>query len=149
MDWRKHISALSPDIEFNAPAQPEEIHDAETRLGVVFPDALKELWSQSNGLIDHYGCWFIWSRQEMVKENLEMRTFPGFSELFMPFDTLLFFGDDGGGDLFFFPILDGKIRNEFLFRWDHETDSRILEQHHLKTFVDRFITAILEARGEA
>jgi hypothetical protein len=101
MDWRKHISALSPKIEFNAPAQPEEIHDAETRLGVAFPDALKELWSQSNGLIDQYGCWFIWSCQEIVKENLKMRTFPGFSELFMPFDTLLFFGDDGSGDLFF------------------------------------------------
>jgi SMI1-KNR4 cell-wall len=141
MDWRKHISALSPKIEFNAPTQPEEIHDAETRLGVAFPDALKELWSQSNGLIDQYGCWFIWSCQEIVKENLKMRTFPGFSELFMPFDTLLFFGDDGSGDLFFFPILDGKIRREFLFRWDHETDSRILEQHHLKTFVDWFITA--------
>jgi hypothetical protein len=149
MEWRKHISALSPDIRFNAPARPEDIRDAETRLGVLFPQALKELWSQSNGLIDRYGCWFVWSCEEIVKRNMEMRTLPAFRELLMPFDTLLFFGDDGGGDLFFFPILDGKIRNEFMFRWDHETDSRILEQHHLETFVDKFIGAILEARGEA
>jgi hypothetical protein len=149
MDWRKHISTLSPDIRFNAPARPEEIRDAETTLGVLFPEALRELWGQTNGLIDHYGNWFVWSSEEIVKRNLEMRNFPGFSELFMPFDTLLFFGDDGGGDLFFFPILDGKIRNEFMFRWDHETDSRILEVHHLKTFVDRFIAHVLEGRGEA
>jgi SUKH superfamily protein len=144
MDWIKHISALSPDIKFNPPALPEEIRDAETKLNVVLPKSLKELWSQSNGLIDHYGGWFVWSTDEIVKRNLEMRTFPGFDESFMPFDPLLFFGDDGGGDLYFFAICGGKIKYEFVFRWDHETDSRILEEHHLKTYVEKFITALLE-----
>ena len=148
MDWRKHISTLLPDMEFNPPARPEEIRDIETKLNVAVPEALREVWGQSNGLY-HNGACFVWSTDDIVKENQEMRTFPGLNELYMPFDTLLFFGDDGGGDLFFFPILDGKIRNEFMFRWNHETDSRILEAHHLKTFVDKFIAAILEARSEA
>jgi hypothetical protein len=116
----------------------EEIRDAEAKLNVVFPASLRELWGQSNGLIDRYGGWFVWST-EIVKRNLEMRTFPGFEQLFMPFDPLLFFGDEGSGDLFFFAICGGKIRYEFVFRWDHETDSRILEEHHLKTFVEKFI----------
>jgi hypothetical protein len=92
MDWRKHISTLSPEIKFNPPARPEEIRDAEAKLNVVFPESLKELWSQSNGLIDHYEGWFVWSTDEIVKRNMEMRTFPGFEGSFMPFDPLLFFG---------------------------------------------------------
>jgi hypothetical protein len=140
MDWRKHISALSPVVGFSPPVRPEEICDAEAKLDVIFPGDLKELLGQSNGLA-YCGASLIWSADEIVRQNLDMRTERGFRSLFIPFDALLFFGDDANGDLFFFPILDGKIRNEFLFRWDHETDSRILEQHHLKTFVDWFITA--------
>jgi hypothetical protein len=71
-----------------------------------------------------------------------MRTERGFRSLFIPFDALLFFGDDANGDLFFFPILDGETGHGSVFRWDHETDSRILQEHNLKTFVDKFITPI-------
>jgi hypothetical protein len=45
-----------------------------------------------DGLIDHYEGWFVWSTDEIVKRNMEMRTFPGFEGSFMPFDPLLFFG---------------------------------------------------------
>jgi hypothetical protein len=100
VDWRKHISALSPDVEFNPPARPEEIRDAETMLNVAFPESLRELWSQSNGLIDRYGGWFVWSTDEIVKRNLEMRTFPRFEELFMPFDPLLFLATREAGTCF-------------------------------------------------
>ena len=140
MDWHKHISALSPNVELNAPARPGEIRDAEARLNVAFPKELKELLGQCNGLA-HCGASFVWSADEIIKQNLEMRAERGFKSLFMPFDNLLFFGDDANGDLFFFAILDGQIRNQFVFRWDHETDSRTLEEHHLKTFVDKFIKA--------
>jgi cell wall assembly regulator SMI1 len=102
MEWRKHISALSPDVEFSPPARPEEIRDAEAKLGVVFPDDLRDLLSQSNGLA-HCGAWPVWSADEIVKQNLQMRSEQDFRTLFMPFDTLLFFGDDASGDLFFSP----------------------------------------------
>jgi SMI1-KNR4 cell-wall len=138
MDRRKHISALSPDVEFSPPARQEEIRNAEAKLDVVFPNDLTELLGQSNGLA-HRGASFVWSADEIVKQNLEMRSVQGFRTLFMPFDTLLFFGDDANSDLFFIPILDGETRHGFVFRWDHETDSRISQAHNLQTFVDKFI----------
>jgi len=101
MDWRKHISALSPDVGFSPPVRPEEICDAEAKLDVVFPSDLKELLGQSNG-VAYSGASLIWSADEIVRQNLEMRTERGFRSLFMPFDALLFLGDDANGDLFFF-----------------------------------------------
>ncbi len=42
----------------------------------------------------------------------------------MPFDSLLFFGEAGNGDQFFYRILDGHVRDADVYLWDHETDSR-------------------------
>jgi hypothetical protein len=43
----------------------------------------------------------------------------------MPFDHLLFFGDDGGGDQFALSIqADGVIHKYDIYRWEHETDAR-------------------------
>ena len=43
----------------------------------------------------------------------------------MPFDHLLFFGDDGCGDQFAFAIqADGLIHKGSIFRWEHESDAR-------------------------
>jgi hypothetical protein len=139
MDWREYVSALAPDVELNSPARPEEISDAEAQLGVAFPPPLRELWSQSNGLVSRYGFSFVWSTAEIVKRNVEMRTFPGFEDMFMPFDSLVFFGDEGSGDLYFLAICGGKIRDDTVFRWDHETDSRTLEEYCLRAFVRDYI----------
>jgi hypothetical protein len=145
MDWRKHILALSPNVELNAPARPPEIRDAETKLGVAFPKELKELLRQSNGLIDWYGGTFVWSAKDIVRRNLEMRTYRRFRKLYMPFEPLLFFGDEGNGDLYFFAILDGKIRNGSVFRWDHENDNRTDDYSCLQAFVDDFVNSLVEA----
>ena len=42
---------------------------------------------------------------------------------FMPFDSLLFFGDAGNGDMFAFPIVVGPRVNG-AFVWNDEDDSR-------------------------
>jgi SMI1-KNR4 cell-wall len=144
MDWRKHVSTLSTDVEFRPPARPAQIRDAESKLGVVFPKELKELLRQSNGLIDCCGGTFVWSTDEIVKRNLEMRTYRAFRKLYMPFDPLLFFGDEGNGDLYFFAILDGKIRDPAVFRWDHENDSRTDEHLCLQAYVDDFVNSLVE-----
>ncbi len=63
----------------------------------------------------------------------------------MPFEPLLFFGDEGNGDLYFFAILDGKIRNGSVFRWDHENDNRTDDHSCLQAFVDDFVNSLVEA----
>jgi SMI1-KNR4 cell-wall len=144
MNWREYITRFSSDVEFNPPATESEIAASEARLNVSFPEKLRELLLQSNGVLDRYKTPFIWSADEIAKRNIEMRSYPGFEELYMPFDHLLFFGDAGDGDLFSFAILAGKIRYPFIFQWEHESDGRIQVAGHLETFVDWWLSAINE-----
>jgi hypothetical protein len=92
MNWREYITRFSSDVEFNPPATESEIAASEARLNVSFPEKLRELLLQSNGVLDRYKTPFIWSADEIAKRNIEMRSYPGFEELYMPFDHLLFFG---------------------------------------------------------
>ena len=56
----------------------------------------------------------------------------------MPFDDLLFFADDGGGDQFAFAIhADGQIHKPDVFRWEHESDGRVWFATGLSDYVSR------------
>src|ERR1700674_391202 len=111
MNWREYIAGISADAEFNPPASASEVAAAETVLKVKLPKELKELLRQCNGVSGPYGIAFIWSTAEIAKRNIEMRSYPGFEKLYMPFDPLLFFGDAGNGDLFFLLSLPEKFAN--------------------------------------
>lgn len=58
-------------------------------------------------------------------------TFPG---LYMPFDPLLFFGDNGGGDQFAFVLTPERPD---IFVWDHENDSRLWAARGLEDYLHR------------
>lgn len=80
----------------------------------------------------------IWPAAEIERRNREFRANPDFRSLYMPFDHLLFFGDDGGGDQFAFAIdADGEIRKLDVFRWEHESDSRSWFAGRLEQFFER------------
>jgi hypothetical protein len=49
--------------------------------------------------------------------------------------TLLFFGASGNGDLFAYRILAGEVRDDDIFVWDHETDSRTQVSWGLERFL--------------
>ena len=116
----------------------------ETSLGVVLPDELKALLQESNGMEGPYGLGLIWSAEQIAKDNLNFRQFPGFKELYMPFDHLLFIAEAGNGDQFAFAILDGEIRNPDIFIWDHENDSRIWVAPSLKVYLEWLLTGKLK-----
>jgi hypothetical protein len=123
--WRNLVKRLCPDAEFSEPATSEAMASAERALSVELPRQLRALLSETDGVIGSYGLDVIWSIERIVQDNLAFRSNRDFHELYMPFDPLLFFGDDGGGDQFAYVILAGVIRNPFdIFRWEHETDSR-------------------------
>nr|WP_280703686.1 hypothetical protein [Kitasatospora sp. GP82] len=44
----------------------------------------------------------VWAIEQIVEQNLYFRSDGSFARLYMPFDALLFFGDNGGGDQFAF-----------------------------------------------
>ena len=98
---------------------------AEKALGVALPSELRELLLETNGVsASEYGPLLVWNIERIEKDNLDFRSFADFRDLYMPFDNLLFFGDNGGGDQFGYAILNGVIRRPDIYRWNHENDAR-------------------------
>jgi hypothetical protein len=112
-------SGLAP----RPPADAAAVRAAEERLDHPLTDDLRSLYAASDGLVDEYGYEYVLPVASLVSENELMRTDASFPFLYMPFDSLLFFGRLGNGDLLGHPVLaEGPRRDVFV--WDHEDDSR-------------------------
>ena len=136
--WKRLIKKAAPDAEFANPASEKKLATVESTLGVGLPAELRELLLDSNGVKANYGAGIVWAAEEILSHNEKFRTFEAFKDLYMPFDHLLFFGDDGGGDQFAFPIhADGLIHKLDVFRWKHETDERVWLANGLELFFER------------
>ncbi|MEV7400179.1 SMI1/KNR4 family protein [Streptomyces sp. NPDC091267] len=132
--WREAAAAALPDAEFRAPVDAAALADAERRLGGRLPAQLTALLSETDGMVGEYGTDIIWPLDHIVEQNLLFRspdTFPG---LYMPFDPLLFFGDNSGGDRFAFVVTPERPD---IFVWDHETDSRLWAARELEDYLHR------------
>jgi hypothetical protein len=124
--WCELIEHLDAEAVFHPPATPEQLQAMETALGVALPAELKDLLLETNGTELAYGTGLVWAAENITQRNLDMRREWQRGEWVgtMPIDHLLFFGERGNGDLFFFPVTAGGVRN-LVFLWDHEDDSRI------------------------
>jgi hypothetical protein len=119
--WTDVVRQAHPGAVLREPAPASRIADAGHRLGRALPDDLRGLLRESDGVLGHHLVDTVWSVDAIVERNLSMRTDAAFARLYQPFDGLLFFGDNGGGDHFAFawePALPGVVV------WDHETDER-------------------------
>ncbi|MET8863932.1 SMI1/KNR4 family protein [Nonomuraea sp. NPDC004580] len=134
--WRQKIGRLYDDAEFAAPASDEVIDQIERLLGQGVPDELRELLRQTNGVRAEYGSGLVWSVQEIIQGNTEFRHSTDFAELYMPFDQLLFMGDNGGGDQFAY-VRNPAGRLDEVFVWDHETDERKRVATSLEDYLER------------
>ncbi|NBE57122.1 SMI1/KNR4 family protein, partial [Streptomyces boluensis] len=119
--WRDTITRAFPDAAFRDPALPADVTTAERELGHALPSELVELLQESDGVVGAYGVDAVWSLGRIVEDNLRFRSDPSFAGLYMPFEPLLFFGDDGGGDQFAFVRTPSRPD---VFVWEHEDDSR-------------------------
>jgi hypothetical protein len=136
VNWSEQIVSHQPGARLFGPAPLSRIAATQEGIGVRLPEELAGLLTQSDGVRDVYGSSLIWSAQEIAERNREFRTFPDYPDLYMPFDHLLFFGDAGNGDRFFYPILAGEVRNRDAFAWFHEDDSRVWVAPRLATFIE-------------
>lgn len=93
-----------------------------------------QLLTECGGVVGHTGVDTVWSVARVVEQNLLFRSDPAFAGLYMPFDALLFFGDNGGGDQFAFVRTP---RRPDVFVWEHETDSRRWVARDLKDYLAR------------
>lgn len=138
--WRE-ISEAFPSVELRSPADSAILDRIEETLGQPLPADLRSFLLESDGLSDEYGTDLVWSAERILSDNLSFRENEQFRSLYMPFDPLVFFGDNGGGDQFAFVRL--PERNE-VFVWDHETDDRSLVAPSLETY----LRTALESDGE-
>jgi hypothetical protein len=138
--WRDIVEAF-PAAELRSPAHTAALDRIEETLGQPLPVDLRSFLLESDGLSDEYGTDLVWSAERILNDNLSFRENEQFRSLYMPFDPLIFFGDNGGGDQFAFVRL--PERNE-VFVWDHETDDRSLVAPSLETY----LRTALESDGE-
>jgi hypothetical protein len=136
--WKRLVKKAASDAEFAVPAADSQLASLERTLGTQLPPDLRELLLESDGVKAHYGAGVVWPASEIQKQNQMFRTDEDFKKLYMPFDNLLFFGGDGGGDQFAFPIHgDGQVHKRDIFRWKHESDERVWLANCLELFFER------------
>lgn len=139
--WRERILAVMADAELAEPANSQALAEVERALGQPLPEDLASLLREWDGVRGHYGTDVVWSAERIAKENASFRASADFSELYMPFEPLMFFGDNGGGDQFAFVRV--PLRGD-VFVWDHETDGRSWAANGL----DHYLRRALEDSGD-
>jgi hypothetical protein len=139
--WKERIQALGVECTFRPSAMASELEEAEMALGVALPTDLKELLLESNGVLDAYQYGVVWPAEKIVSENRVYRTYPDFKLLYMPFDCLLFFGEEDNGDLYAYVITEGAIRRPDVFLWEHETDSRQWYAARMQNYLEQRLTS--------
>jgi hypothetical protein len=138
--WCELIERLTTNHKFFPPVSQKEIQEAEKKLMLPLPSSLKELLLETNGINDKYGSGLIWPLQRIVNDNQHFRTFSDYQELYMPFDSLLFFADAGNGDQFAFAICRSQVRRPDIYVWNHENDSRTWQAPSLHHYLDWWLT---------
>ena len=136
--WKQLAKKSGSGVKCGRPAAEGRIETAEDALGVRFPAPLRELLLEADGVADEYGSHAVWPVAEIRLQNEQFRTNAAFRELYMPFDHLLLFGADDGGDHFAFAIhADGKVHKNDVYRWEHENDARSWFAPRLEHFLEK------------
>lgn len=136
--WKSLILSLTADAKFSPSAELGQIEAIEHGLQATLPNELRDLLAELDGFTADHGADVVWSARDILERNHEFRSTEEFRDLYMPFDNLLFFGDDGGGDQFAYSIhADGIIHKRDIFRWEHETDARSWFASGLRQFFER------------
>jgi hypothetical protein len=131
--WRYVVERAWPDHEFHDGATEDFLTRAETQLGAALPGDLRALLAETNGVVGPSGLGLVWPVERIAADNLTFRS--DFSDVYMPFDALLFFGDAGNGDQFAFTVGDSAGRAD-IFAWNHENDSRMWVAPELRTYLE-------------
>lgn len=139
--WRELVESRSDEAELNAPAGEDDLAGVERTVNQPLPADLRSFLLESNGVSDEYGTELVWPTATIIRTNVEFRQNPSFAELYQPFDDLLFFGENGGGDQF---AVRPDSGSGAIYVWNHETDERTQIAERLEDFLIRS----LEADGE-
>jgi len=130
--WKELAKELWEDARTENP-NPGVISKVEQSLELAFPKDLVEFYNETNGLRANAGTPVIWTVEELEEQNLSVQDIN--PERYMPLDHFLFIGDNGGGDLFGYGITASGEVGKYIFRWQHENDSRVMAASNLKQYL--------------
>ncbi|MGG3915061.1 SMI1/KNR4 family protein [Rossellomorea vietnamensis] len=139
MKWRAFISSISKESQFKPPASESEISAMKDTLKVELPWRLTQIYNETNGVYGDYGISFIWSTEQMIRENVFCRKAYQHSDV----NSMLFFTDAGNGDLFGYLIGNETIQSEDIHIWNHENGNRRIVAASLEKFLEGWITGKL------
>ncbi|WP_018349386.1 SMI1/KNR4 family protein [Longispora albida] len=132
------MESLSSDASFGEPATEAELAAIADRLGQQVPEELSALLGEVGTVQDAYGTDIVWPADRIAEENSEFRSDVSYGELYMPFDSLMFFGEAGDGSRFAY--VRQPVRPD-VFVWDHETDGRWWIASGMRDFLSRYFAA--------
>src|ERR1043166_2051198 len=105
--WREIVRRHAQKCEFASAVEDAQLTAVERGLGIFLPSELAELLRESNGIEGEYKLALVWPAERILEDNLRFRSNPDFKELYMSFDSLVFFADAGNGDQFAYAIRGG------------------------------------------
>lgn len=128
----KQYAAHLNSVKFHPAATANQVCEAEKRLNVLFPDELKKILFEVNG--DNF---LLWSLEQIVKENLEIRSIN--PEIIEPelfnFSEFLFIAGNGIGDYYGYRIDNGTIQSTSIFVFEHEEYTSKVVAHNIAELV--------------
>ena len=134
---------IKDNCRLNNPASESDISQLEAKLNLNLPLEFATLLRKANGISDKFGTDLVWSTDKIFEQNIEFRANKSFKELYMSFENLLFFSEEGNGDLYAFVVLKNIINRDDIFLWEHETDSRVWFASNFEEFLERRLLEIL------
>ena len=129
--WRAWLSRQ--DLRLTEPASEAEIAAAERDLGCAWPQELRELLLESDGVRDEYGGAVVRSARDVVIATRQMWALDA-EGLYMAFSPHLFFGQEANGDEYFFRIVGDDALDD-VFAWSHEDDERLNYAQDIRSYV--------------
>ncbi|MFD5521689.1 SMI1/KNR4 family protein [Streptomyces sp. NPDC127066] len=135
--WRETAAQTFPGVGLREAVQASGLAEAQERLGRTLPTELGALLLESDGVIGHTDTDTVWPLDRIVEQNLFFWSDETLAQLYMPFDALLFFGDNGGGDQFAFVQ---RPERPDIFVWEHESDSRRWVAGGLRDYLGRALS---------
>ncbi len=119
-------------VKIQAPATKEEILNAESVIGYVFPDELKQLLYELNG--DSY---LILSTEEIINNCLLNRKY--LKECYEDIDNHIFFAGNGCGDYYCYNISpNGEVNASAIYIWEHEINETFVVAKDIKELIIRY-----------
>lgn len=138
--WRHLIGNLCPDCQLYSPVQGQ-LRAAQHSLRIEVPPELRQLLLETNGVTRPDRTQVIWPAEMIGERNQQFRADSHYRMLYMPFDHLLFFGDNGRGDQFAYRIrADHQLDESNIYLWKQATDAREWYARGLASFLESVLT---------